>query len=131
MDVVATGLGDDGALLAAAVADGADGVVLVALGGGHVPPPVLARLRAAAARLPVVVALRPERGAFLDGTYGFAGAERDVRATGAIPCGARSAAAARVTLAAGLAAGLDGGRPARPVRPRRPLIRTRRRQMGA
>ena len=88
VDVVATGLGDDGALLAAAVADGADGVVLVALGGGHVPPPVLARLRAAAARLPVVVALRPERGAFLDGTYGFAGAERDVRATGRDPAAA-------------------------------------------
>ena len=106
VDVVATGLGDDGALLTAAVADGADGVVLVALGGGHVPPPVLARLREAAARVPVVAAVRPERGAFLDGTYGFVGAERDVRATGAIACGGRSPAAARMTLVAGLAAGL-------------------------
>jgi L-asparaginase len=71
-----------------------------------VPPPVLTRLREAAARVPVVAALRPERGAFLDATYGFAGAERDVRAAGAIACGGRSPAAARMTLVAGLAAGL-------------------------
>ncbi|HSD81158.1 MAG TPA: asparaginase domain-containing protein [Solirubrobacteraceae bacterium] len=108
VDVLATGLGDDGALLEAAVASGADGIVLAALGGGHLAPAVLGRLRDAAARVPVVVALRPERGAFLDGMYGFAGAERDVRASGAIPCGARSPQAARMTLLAGLGAGLRG-----------------------
>jgi L-asparaginase len=108
VDIVATALGDEGVLLDAAVDSGADGVVLVALGGGHLSPAVLARLRAAARRVPVVVALRPERGAFLSGTYGFEGCERDVRASGAIPCGARSPQAARMTLLAGLGAGLRG-----------------------
>jgi L-asparaginase len=109
VDVVATALGDDGAPLRAAVADGADGVVLVALGAGHVGPGALRALREAAARVPVVAALRPQRGAFLHGTYGFEGSERDVRASGAIPCGALSSQAARMTLMAGLGAGLDAG----------------------
>jgi L-asparaginase len=107
VDVVATALGDDGALLRAAVADGADGVVLVALGAGHVGPRALRALREATGRVPVVAALRPERGAFLGATYGFEGSERDVRAAGAIPCGALSPQAARMTLLAGLGAGLD------------------------
>jgi L-asparaginase len=110
--IVATALGDDGSLLAAAAEDGADGIVLVALGGGHVGPAVLEALRFAAARVPVVVALRPSRGAFLASTYGFEGAEDDVRATGAIPAGALSAQAARVQLLACLGAGLERDRTA-------------------
>ena len=98
--VVATALGDDGSLLEAAAADGVDGLVLVALGGGHVGPPVLEALRIAAARVPVVVALRPSRGAFLASTYGFEGAEGDIRATGAIPAGPLSPQAARMQLLA-------------------------------
>jgi L-asparaginase len=108
VDIVATALGDEGALLDAAVASGAQAIVLVAFGGGHLAPAVLTRLREAARRVPVVVSVRPERGAFLSGAYGFAGAERDVRESGAIPCGARSPQAARMTLLAGLGAGLHG-----------------------
>ena len=40
--------------------------------------------RAAAARVPVVACVRPESGRILRGTYGFEGAERDVRAAGLI-----------------------------------------------
>jgi L-asparaginase len=105
--VVPTALGDDGALLDAALRDGADGIVLIALGGGHVAPDVLWRVQAAAGRVPVVLAVRPERGAFLAGTYGFEGAEEDLRATGAVPAGALSPQAARMKLLACLGAGLD------------------------
>jgi L-asparaginase len=101
--VVAT-LGDDLALLDAP----ADGVVLAVFGGGHLSPVGLARLRAAVQRTPVVLAVRPERGAFLSTTYGFEGAEGDLRATGAIPAGALSAQAARMKLLACLGAALDG-----------------------
>ena len=106
--ILSTALGDDGALLGAAVREGADGVVLATLGGGHVSPTVLACARAAAARVPVVLAVRPQRGAFLAGTYGFEGNEEDLRATGALPAGVLSPQAARMKLLACLGAGLEG-----------------------
>jgi L-asparaginase len=100
--VVAT-LGDDLALL-----DGpADGAVVATLGGGHLSPAALERLCAATERVPVVLAVRPERGALLSSTYGFEGAEGDLRATGAIPAGALSPQAARMKLLACLGCGLD------------------------
>ena len=78
--IVPTFLGDDGAGLRAAVRDGADAIVFVAFGAGHVAPPVLAALREAAAAVPVAVTLWPERGLLLRETYGFEGCEGDVRA---------------------------------------------------
>ena len=62
----------------------ADGVVLVAFGAGHLSPGLLGELRAAVARVPVIVTCRPERSAMLVETYGFEGSESDVRATGAV-----------------------------------------------
>jgi L-asparaginase len=103
---VATWLGDDGALLDAAAGD-ADGIVLVALGAGHVPPPVLAALRHVAPRIPVCVAVRPENGVMLRSTYGFEGSESDIRSSGAISCSALSPAAARIALIAALGANVD------------------------
>jgi L-asparaginase len=103
--IVPTYLGDDGALLRAALALPADALVLVALGAGHVAPAVLELL--AAATVPVAATVRPERGALLHATYGFHGAEGDLRATGAIPAAGRSPQAARVRLLAALGAGLD------------------------
>jgi L-asparaginase len=101
--VVAT-LGDDLEALDAP----ADGAVLVAFGGGHLSPAALARLRDAVQRIPVVLAVRPERGAVLSSTYGFEGAEGDLRATGAIPAGPLSPQAARMKLLACLGSGLRG-----------------------
>ena len=57
--------------------------------------------------MPVVATARPERGSILHSTYGFEGAEGDVRASGAVCAGALSPAAARVKLMACLGAGLD------------------------
>lgn len=108
VEVVAAGLGDDGGLVRAAVASGADGLVVVALGAGHLPPQTLEAVEEAAARVPVVATVRPERGTVLHDTYGFRGSERDLRAAGVIVAGRRSPAAARIALIAGLGAGLSG-----------------------
>jgi L-asparaginase len=103
---VTTWLGDDGALLRHA-AEISDAVVLIALGAGHLPPAVLDVLREATERVPVVITCRPDRSSMLFATYGFDGAERDLRASGAICAPFLSAAAARMALLACLGAGLD------------------------
>ena len=59
--------GADGAMVDAALAAGADGLVAVLLGAGHAPPAFLAACRAAARRVPVVACVRPERGRILRG----------------------------------------------------------------
>ena len=53
--IVPAALGADGTLVDAALEAGADGLVGVVLGAGHTPPPFLAALKRAAARVPVVV----------------------------------------------------------------------------
>ncbi len=105
--IVPTYLGDDGSGLRAALRDGADAIVFVALGAGHVAPPVLAALREAAAAVPVALTVRPERGVLLHATYGFVGGEGDLRASGALPAAGLSAQAARMVLLAGLGARAD------------------------
>jgi L-asparaginase len=104
--IVPTWLGDDGAALTAAVRDGADAIVFVALGAGHVAPGVLARLRRAAAAVPVAVCVRPEAGALLHETYGFEGSEIDVRSSGALPAGGLAPPAPRMAQLAALGAGI-------------------------
>jgi L-asparaginase len=104
--IVSTWLGDDGALLRAAVDAGCDGLVLAGLGAGHLPPPVLAALGDLPGRLPVVFTVRPERGHQLRATYAFDGSERDVLATGVIEAAGLSAPAARMLLLAALGAGV-------------------------
>ncbi|HUE26340.1 MAG TPA: hypothetical protein VMP89_06165, partial [Solirubrobacteraceae bacterium] len=116
VEIVTAVLGDDGELLGAATARG-DGAVLVAFGAGHVTPPLLARLREAAGRVPVLVTCRPERSSMLFDTYGFDGAESDVRASGAVCVPFLSPQAARVALLCCLGAGLDRDRTATVLAP--------------
>jgi L-asparaginase len=106
VEIVVSTLGDDGAMLRHA-ASIADGIVVVAFGAGHLSPPALAELRAAVDRVPVVVTCRPDRGSMLFDTYGFEGAEADLRRSGAICAPFLSAVAARIVLVACLAAGTD------------------------
>jgi L-asparaginase len=113
---VTTGLGDDGALLRHA-AEISDGVVLIALGAGHLSEEVLAELRRAAERVPVVITCRPDRSSMLFTTYGFSGAERDLRASGAVCAPFLSPAAARMALVCALGAGLDRAGIARALAP--------------
>src|ERR687897_617341 len=54
VEIVAAGLGADGAMVDAALAAGADGIVAVLLGAGHAPPAFLAACAAAVPRVPVV-----------------------------------------------------------------------------
>jgi L-asparaginase len=105
--IVPTFLGDDGAGLRSAYRAGADAIVFVALGAGHVAPPVLAALREAAAAVPVALTVRPERGALAHHTYGFEGAEGDLRASGALPAAGLSPQAARMIMLAGLGGGCE------------------------
>jgi L-asparaginase len=106
VEIVTATLGADGSLLRHA-AETSDGVVLVAFGAGHLSPGLLAELRAAAQRVPVVVTCRPERSSMLFDTYGFEGSESDLRASGAVCAPFLSAVAARIALLCGLGAGLD------------------------
>jgi L-asparaginase len=106
VEIVGTGLGDDGSLLAHA-ADGADGLVVVALGAGHLPPALQTQVREIAARVPVVITCRPDRSSMLFETYGFEGSETDLRASGVVCAPFLSAPAARIVMLCGLGAGLD------------------------
>jgi L-asparaginase len=106
VEIVTPGLGDDGEMLRHAAA-GADGVVLVALGAGHLAPPLLAELRKATERIPVLICCRPTRPSMLVETYGFEGSEVDLRASAAICVPFLSPPAARIALLCCLGARLD------------------------
>ena len=103
--IVTAALGDDGSLLQAAAA-ASDGLVVVAFGAGHVSPGMLGALREAGRRIPVLVTCRPDRSQMLFSIYGFEGAERDLRASGAVCVPFLSPVAARVALLCCLGAGL-------------------------
>jgi L-asparaginase len=81
-------------------------LVVVALGAGHLPPPLFDELAAMAEAIPVVATCRPERGAILHETYGFEGAERDLRSGRLVIAGELSPQAARMRLLAQLGAGV-------------------------
>ncbi len=104
--IVTASLGDDGAMLRAAAAD-SDGLVVVSFGAGHVTPGMLDALRATLANEPVLVTGRPDRAQMLFATYGFEGAEPDLRSAGAICVPFLSPVAARIALLCCLGAGLS------------------------
>lgn len=99
-------LDDDASLLEAAAAS-ADGIVVEALGGGHLPLAWPEPIAAAAARLPVVLASRTGTGEVLGATYGFAGSETDLLGRGAISAGWLDGPKARVLATLLLRAGAD------------------------
>ncbi len=102
VEIITAGLGDEGTSIKTA---NADGLVVVALGAGHLPPGMLDALRST--RMPVVLTCRPHRPSMLFSTYGFEGAEADLRSSGAVCAPFLSAAAARMALLCCLGAGLD------------------------
>ncbi len=108
--IVTTHLGDDGGLVTAAPSLGYAGMVLAALGAGHVPSRIVPALESAARQIPVVLASRTGAGDVLTGTYGFAGSESDLLRRGLIPAGGLDPAHAAVLLRLLLMAGIDRDR---------------------
>jgi L-asparaginase len=106
VEILTATLGDDGSSLARAVA-AADGLVIVAFGAGHLTPGMMRELNAAGDAKPVLITCRPERPSMLFSTYGFDGAEPDVRATAAVGVPFLSAVGARMALLCCLGSGLD------------------------
>jgi len=105
------GLGERGALLEAVLNDprhlGHAGIVIGAMGGGHVPEALVDRLVAYAARLPIVVASRAGGGPLLRHTYEGPGSEIGLRAAGLIFAGRLPPLKARLLLDLLLRAGVD------------------------
>lgn len=91
-------LGDDGRLLSTIEQQGYDGLVIEAMGGGHVPSVVVETLEHLAAKMPVILASRTGRGEVLRRTYGFPGSETDLLERGLINAGPLDGLKARLLL---------------------------------
>jgi L-asparaginase len=107
------GLGERGALLHALLNNplylGYGGIVIGAMGGGHVPEALVGPLTAHQARLPIVVASRVGGGPLLRRTYESPGSEIALRAAGLIFAGRMPPLKARLLLDVLLRAGIDRG----------------------
>ena len=95
--VIPMGVGDDGELLRRA-SGGFAGLVIAAMGVGHVPDAVLEILFEQVKSVPVVLASRTGSGPVLRWTYGFPGSERDLRDHGLIGAGFLDPYKARILL---------------------------------
>lgn len=102
---LAAAMGDDARLIDHLVDDGYAGLVVAAMGGGHVPPAMIDRLERLAGRMPVVVGTRVEGGGTLSRTYAFVGGEMDLARRGMILAGWLSPFKARLALSLLIGAG--------------------------
>lgn len=96
VSIVKPGLGEDGALIDAAVSSGVDGIVIEASGGGHVSEAIADAAQRAAKEMPVILSSRTRAGNVLTGTYGFVGSEMDLLSRGLISSGFLDALKARI-----------------------------------
>jgi L-asparaginase len=91
-------LGDDGRLLPDIKEAGYAGLVVEAMGGGHVPSLMVETLEDLASKMPVVLASRTGGGEVLRSTYGFVGSEIDLLERGLIHAGPLDGRKARLLL---------------------------------
>lgn len=96
--LLTTHLADSGELLTHLVEAGYDGVVIAALGVGHVSSEFANAVSKATERFVVVFASRTGAGSTGWDSYGFAGSEKDLIARGAIPAGWLTPLKARLLL---------------------------------
>ena len=104
--VLTVGLDEDPTVVGA-LADVADGLVVAALGGGHVPGRLVDPLGAVAERIPVVLASRIGAGRVLTSTYRAPGSESDLLGRGLLWSGFLGAAKSRILLVTALACDTD------------------------
>lgn len=100
-------LGDDGRILAEIASLGYVGLVIEALGAGHVPEWLVETLEELAKKIPVVLTSRTGAGGILNKTYGFPGSESDLLSRQLISGGIFDGRKARVFMSLWLAAGND------------------------
>jgi L-asparaginase len=91
-------LGDDGRLLPKIEEMGYAGLVVEAMGGGHVPSVMAETLEDLASKMPVLLASRTGGGEVLRSTYGFIGSETDLLERGLIYAGPLDGRKARLLL---------------------------------
>ena len=101
-------LDDDGRLLATLPGLGYRGLVVEAMGVGHVPAAIVPALASLTTQFPVVLSSRVPSGPVFGKTYGFAGSETDLLARGLIPSGALGGLKSRLLLSLLLGVGLQG-----------------------
>ena len=99
-------LGDDGRLLPEVEGKGYAGLVVEAMGGGHVPSVMVQTLEDLASKMPVVLASRTGSGEVLRSTYGFIGSETDLLDRGLISAGPLDGLKARLFLTLLLRSGM-------------------------
>lgn len=105
--LLTVGIGDDDRLVRAARNLGFDGLVIAALGAGHVPGGLVEALSELAAARPVVLCSRTGQGPMLEHTYGFPGSEQDLLTRGLISGGYLDGTKARIALSLLLGSGAD------------------------
>jgi L-asparaginase len=96
--LIRIGMGDDGRLLGALPDLGYAGVVIEAMGAGHVMAEVAPLLGKLSTKIPVVLASRAMTGHVFTHTYGYPGGEIDLIKRGLIPAGYLSGLKARILL---------------------------------
>ncbi|MBK5232123.1 MAG: asparaginase [Thermoleophilia bacterium] len=100
-------LADDADLLAHAIDGPFEGIVIEALGAGHLPLPWADEVGRGAGRKPIVYTSRTGAGPVFTSTYAFPGSEIDLRERGAFPAGPLDGPKARILMTVLLASGLD------------------------
>lgn len=101
-------LGDDGRIVEMLPALGYRGLVVEAMGVGHVPSAMVPALANVVGVIPVVLSSRVASGPVFAGTYGFPGSEIDLLQRGLIGAGSLGGLKARLLLSLLLGAGLAG-----------------------
>ncbi len=80
VDIIPSYLGSDSRNIRNSIKDGVNGIVLQALGAGHIPESMLDGIKEAIrSNIPLVLTSRPLKGRFFTDTYGFKGSEKYLR----------------------------------------------------